>query len=72
MAFAIEKITDLYGTNKVEHIELREFHAPGPSARQQRDERRISNRTSAHNIKVSRVVKKDIFRIWQHVKNIPC
>ena len=72
MAYALDNIIDRKRPEKVEHIELHEFRAPGTLSRTSTDERRLSNRTQLDSVLVDRLMRRQLFRIWDSVKSIPC
>ena len=72
MAYALDNFIDRKRPQKVEHIELQDFQAPGIVTRSKSDERRLSNRTHLDSVLVDRLIRRQLFRIWDSVKSVPC
>ena len=72
MAYADKHLPGPALPGKVEYIELAEFDVPGLTKQRRHNERRLSNRASIRSIEVSRLIKRDILKLWRRVKTVRC
>ena len=56
----------------LEYIELAEFDVPGLIRQRTHNERRLSNRANIDSLEVSRLLKRDILKLWRRIKTVRC
>ena len=72
MAFANNNLLGSAPPSKVEYIDLAEFNAPGTPRQRTVSDRRLANRTSLATLEVTRIKKREIFKLWRQIKSTRC
>ena len=72
MAYADKHLPGEALPGKVEYIELAEFDVPGLIRQRTHNERRLSNRANIDSLEVSRLLKRDILKLWRRIKTVRC